>query len=238
MKNLFLKLLVIVLLFNISIYPQEIVEAELLDEFEEITCEDVLIRTDILINNLRDKPSLTGYVIISINKEDVDKGLRYEQWIEGRMTEWMKADNSEVNSQSKVKIIRSHTNDKFRIQLWLTPSNIEKTFAKSVEWNLTYPKDKKPFIFANNIYEGSLCPPPERLALNLFAEILTVNSKATSNIVIKADSRKKFQKEKQELVNIIVKKYKISSKRLRFFYVYEKETKYYDFSRIEIWMLP
>lgn len=79
-----------------------------------------------------------------------------------------------------------------------------------------------------------LSPCPGASQLKPYSEYLTENLKARGNIVIYAKSKVKFQKEKENLSDELNKKYNISSKRIRFFFVKEKS----DYESYELWLLP
>jgi hypothetical protein len=79
--------------------------------------------------------------------------------------------------------------------------------------------------------------------LETYSEYLTENPKSRANIVIYAKSKTKFQKEKKEFSEELTEKYKISPKRIRFFFVRDTvDYKVYeynpDYKSYELWLLP
>lgn len=203
----------------------------LIDEFGPIDCEYLLARLDAFFVSIQDSSASQGYAVIDVGDADLSSGLRFEQWISG---------NVKVRKfpQDRIKIVRTKTDGDFKIQFWLAPNSVVKPEISEKKWNFSFEKGLKPFIFATNDDDFGVCPGAEYLGLNHFAEYMKANPKARGNIVIKTPSYRTFVKEKQDLLRLIVEKYEISSRRLRFFRVSKKNLRIPEFSEVEVWILP
>ncbi len=226
-----LKILLLLLIFSNFIFSQETPEAKLIDEFGKITCEDVLQRTDAFIVELQNNPAAKGFFVIDLGNEKTSFGIRYERWLIGHL-------NLRKFDLSRIKTIRTSSAKEFIIRFWLVSERSQEPEYVEKDWDFTFYKNQKPFIFSANYYDGSLCPGVEILSLNYFAEYMKANPKSRSNIVIKTISDKKFFDEKKELLELIVDKYKISSKRIRFFRVRKNHYWSDGTPEVEVWILP
>ncbi|MEO6588792.1 MAG: hypothetical protein ABIP06_05640, partial [Pyrinomonadaceae bacterium] len=96
----------------------------------------------------------------------------------------------------------------------------------------TFSENQKPFIYFSSKLDYGVCPGVGNF--KTYSEYLTENPNARANIVIYAKSKAKFQKQKNELSDELIEKYKISPKRIRYFFVKENS----DYETYELWLLP
>ena len=231
-KHIKTLILIIILFMSVQIgFGQEQTKAELFDEFGKITWEDLAARIDNLLYNLSQEPNFTAYVVIHNGKVSNDRQrFRYEEWVKGQI-------KSREFDEKRIFLIRAEDKEELQIQLWTVPAGTEKPSFNEVKWNTILPPNTKPFIFTQTIWNDSLATPAEYLRLNLFSEYLEANPTSRGHFVVKANSKEKFRKEKSEIENLLNKKYKINSERLRFFYVKENKSGW-DYPQVEVWLVP
>lgn len=225
--------LIIILLFaSFQIYfGQEQTKAELFDEFGKITWEDLAARIDNLLHNLSQKPNSSAYVVIHNGKVLNDRErFRYEQWVKGQI-------KSREFDEKRIFIIRAEDKGELQIKLWIVPEETEKPLFTEVKWNAVLSPNTKPFIFTTTEWNNGLATPAEYLSLDLFSEYLEANPTSRGHFVIKARSKEEFRKEQSEIKKLLTEKYKITSERLRFFYIKETESGW-DYLQVEVWLVP
>ena len=92
-------LLILLILFDSFqiCFGQEKPKAELIDEFGNITCEDLIARQDNLIALLQNDPTAVGYVVIYGKKDDLRGSWRNKRFIDGQ-TESRRFDEQRIIS--------------------------------------------------------------------------------------------------------------------------------------------
>lgn len=230
MKKILLTLLISFLIPTI-VFSQESEKTKLFDEFSKVNCEYLLALTDAFYVGILNDRETQGYAVIDLGKEKLSVGLTYERWIRG---------NTRFRNfpKDRIKIIRTKTDGDFKVQFWLVPNSDSKPDFSEKSWDFTFNKGQKPFIFSMNYGDSGICPGFEKLDLYFFAEYMNANPKARSNIVINTRSNKNFAKEKKEILELIVDKYKISKKRLRFFHTKKPNNWSDEYPEVEVWILP
>ncbi len=231
-KSIKIPLTIILLFASFQIcFGQEQTKVELFNEFGKITWEDLAARIDNLLYNLSQRPSSIAYVVIHNGKVLNDRErFRYEQWVKGQI-------KSREFDEKRIFVIRAEDKDELQIQLWIVPEGTEKPSFTEVKWNAVLSSNTKPFIFTTTEWNNGLATPAEYLSLNLFSEYLEANPKTRGHFVIKARSKEEFRKEQSEVINLLTKKYKITTERLRFFYVKENKSGW-DYPQVEVWLVP
>jgi len=231
-KSIKIPFTVILLFASFQIYfGQEQAKAELRDEFGKITSEDLAARIDSLLYDLNQRPKSTAYVVINNGKilNDRERFL-YEQWVKGQI-------KARKFDEKRIFIIRAEDKDELQIQLWIVPEGTEKPSFTEVKWNAVLSPNTKPFIFTTTEWNNGLDTPAEYLSLNLFSEYLDANPTTRGHFVVRAKSKEEFRKEQTEITNLLTKKYKVTTKRLRFFYVKENKSGW-DYPQVEVWLAP
>jgi hypothetical protein len=166
---------------------------------------------------------------ISNNRER----FRYENYAKGHL-----AMREPSAPKKRVFIIRAEDRDEFRIQLWLVPDGAEKPTFNEVKWGVSISPTAKPYIFTKTEWtEESLVSYAEYLVLDSFSEYLEGNPTTRAHFVIKEKSKGRFHKEQSKITNLMVRKYNINPKRLRFFYVRENKPRW-EYPQVEVWLVP
>lgn len=200
-------------------------EARLIDEFGILGCEDIWARQDAFFVEIQNSPGSVGYAVIYGKKNATRQNLAQEKLIKGII-------GFRNFYEDRFVIARGKESDEPHTEFWLVPAGANKPDFDEAKWDLTFPKNQKPFIYYSSKEDVGPCPGAANL--EIYSEYLTENPKARANIVIYAKSKAKFEKEKKNLLDELVKKYKISPKRIRFFFVKENS----DYESYELWLLP
>jgi len=227
--NKIIILVIQIMIASIVGYAQDKPKAILLTEMDDITCEMLLAELDQVLVELQKSPDSIGYAVIYSEAAGLRKEM-YEDTIKAHV-------RIRGFEQDKLKVIRATGKTGAKIQLWLVPIGAEMPKFTKTKWDFTYPKGTKPFIFSSTGDNDGICSSYEYLRLNNFAERLEANPEARGNFVIKSRSNVVFNKEKASILKILVGKYKVSIRRLRFFHVRKKLSGYLD-PRVRVWLLP
>ncbi len=124
----------------------------------------------------------------------------------------------------KVKIEENLT-----VQFWIVPAGADK--PEYIEGNWSYELEvKKSFIFQRTYLMDDICPSFPNV--KLYSEFLRANQNLRGNIVIYEENLEKFRQKQKELLNELVKEYKIPHSGIKFFFVEEAT------SGLEFWLVP
>jgi hypothetical protein len=225
----------LILFLSIQIcFGQQKPKAELFDEHGKITWEDFTARLDNLLHQLSQNPNSTAYIVIHNGKVSNNRErFRYEDYAKGHL-----AIRGFAAQKERVFIIRAEDRDEFQIQLWLVPDGAEKPTFSEVKWDVSILPTAKSHIFTKTEWtEESLVAYAEYLVLDSFSEYLEGNPTTRAHFVIKEKSKGRFHKEQSNIKNLMVRKYKIDPKRLRFFYVRENKPRW-EYPQVEVWLVP
>ncbi len=192
---------------------------ELIDEFGNTPCGDILARIDNLFISLQNKPESIGYVVTYGDENKKLSILYREMLIKGQI-------RYRGLYKNRIKFIRGEKESEIRNELWIVPKGTNPPNFKKAKYTFKLSDSTKPFKFADENYLG-YCPAAGYE--KAFFEVLFSNPKARGNLVIYAKSQKEYLKRKEDLLQ---KLSKISAKRLRFFYVKE------DYLSVEYWIVP
>ncbi len=203
-------------------FGQEKPKAELVDEFGKLNCDDFLARTHNFAVSLANNPNSQGDVIVY--------GEKNEQYYNHRFMDLIKAGIVQLRLDiSRFVFVRGDDSNDLRIQFWIVPTGADR--PDFVEENWSYKIEfKKPFIFENTQQEDGICPPMSDF--DLYSKLLIANSNLRSNLVIYEKSQIKFRQTEKELINKLVKDYKVPKKRFKAFFVRS------DYAGVEFWLVP
>ena len=220
--------ILLILFISLQIcFGQEKPKAELIDNFGKVSCEEYWARLDNFFNLLHSEPTLTGYIILYGEKNSSHTNLRYERITDGIV----KFGNRE---RSRLVIIRGTEKDSVQIEFWKVPAGAENPPFFVGEKDLTV-KQNKPFILKGYSDGDGICP--INTSAKLFADYLSASPNMRAHIVITGKPTNNFVNTEKDLLNQLVNEYKISSDRLKFFYVKAK-TFPYEFANVEYWLVP
>jgi hypothetical protein len=212
-----------ILLAALSIcFGQEKPQAVLFDSFGEVTCEDVLGRSDSLMYALMNDPTLQGYAVIHPGKSSPKKAFFFEKIIKGGI-------HMRRFDKSRINIIRSNeAADETYVEFWTVPPGAEKTFVAG-NWAEAPLNFTKPFVFTR-IWVDDSCPLfiPEE-----YAELIRENRNLRGYIVIFDDFKKQARATMREWRKIFIETHRIPRHRLRFFFARSRLT-----TDVEFWIVP
>lgn len=224
--RIFFTLLLIFCGFIVSIFSQEKPKAELVDEFGKTSCEDLIARQDYLFYQLQNEPDSMAYVVIYGDKNNAKFAWAVKSYLNGQ-TAFRKYD------KNKLIIVKAKDEDALRVQFWKVSLGAEKPDFQEVGWNYDVSTKKKAFRLNSTIYENlDVCPSGNKI--EDFSKYLNFNKDFRGHIVIYTDSNFNFQKEKAEFLDQLTRKYNVSSKQIRFFFMKQKTDNYY----YELWLVP
>lgn len=230
--NKIIILVIQIMIASIVGYAQDKPKAILLTEMDYITCEMLLAKLDQVLVELQKSPNSIGYAVIYS-----EAAGRRKQMHEDTIKAHVRIRGFE---KDKLKVIRATGKTPAKVQLWLVPFGAEMPKFTKTKWDFTLPKGTKPYIFSATADNDGICSSYEYLRLNYFAEHLEANPVARGNLVIKERSWGRFRNEKAHIIRLLVDKYGIDRKRLRFFFVRERKYKGDEFyyPQVEVWLLP
>lgn len=210
--------LFIVILLSQLCFAQETPKAVLVDEFGRIGCEEHLARLDGFFSELNKSPNGQGYAVIYGKNDTLRSKIIYELWLNGAIK------FRQVESLG-IRKIRGSETEYFKIQLWKVPAGVETPKFNEGVWDFTFKPNTKPFVFHDYTYQ--ICSPES--FEKIYAEYLNANPQSRAHIVIYESSRKKFEKEKRAVLNLLKD---IDSRKLRFFFVESVNL------NTEFWLVP
>lgn len=200
-------------------FAQASPQAKIIDQFGDITCEDVLARLDNFFVSLSNDPTAIGYIIIQGKRENARQSFRYRSLIRGH-TKFRRFDSS------RLTIIRNEESDNLKVQFWLVPAGADLPQSSNLSWDSPF-SISKPEMFYSEDGDDGICPND---ILITFSEILIKKTNIRAHFVIKAKTFKEFNERKKELLNEFKE---ISVNRLNFFYVRNNRDSY-----VEYWLVP
>ncbi len=237
MKNLFLKLSIVILFLTVGIYAQEKSEATLIDEFGKICSEDLMARYDNLLIQLQNEPSSKGYIIFNGENSQEGTNILYSGYV-SKIYPSMRGYNL-----NRLVFIRGKNSDTMQTKFWIVPDGAKppeiKNIFQSQKINSTtrfqetyaelfkYPDSGLSFV--NGFYDLGCNFAPN---LQDFAKILLSDDNLTGYLIIYG-SKKQAKKIKNFSVKALVKTYKVPQKRLKTIYGERREE-----AEIEIWFVP
>ena len=205
----FSKLFLPVFIFclGITATPQGLSNAELVNTFGLMACDNFRGQIDVFLSELRDNPSTEGWVInggrdsdrvwIAIREDMIRNHLVFRGFDLGR-----------------VKFART-TSTSVVTQFWRTQFGESPPVPIEVGNEVTLWSIRRPWRIMVDYGVGDLCPP--RNYEKLFSLFLTSNPLARGNIVISDLTLRASRKTQLELHNYLIKQQKIDPKRIRFF---------------------
>lgn len=198
---------------------QSLPRGELVDDFANLGCDDILARVDGFISLLQQNPDSIGYVLSYGSRDKNLYILLREMLLKGQI----KVRRFDKN---RIKFIRGEEEIEVRNQLWIVPQNSELPEFSEIKYSFKLPEFGKPFKFTDENYEG-YCPRDGYE--ESYLEVLKSNPNARGNMVIYAKSKQEFTVRKEELLKSLSE---ISQERLNFFYVKD------NYLSTEYWIVP
>jgi len=227
LQKTFLVLVILFASFQICV-GQEKTQAILLDEFGDVGCEEFWARLDALFSEVYKDSQSHGYILINGKENNLLKYLGYESMAYGII-------NFRNFDKGQIKVVRGTLNEGKNIQLWKVPRGAKSPdFIESI-WSYKLPKSTKAFIFTAYTWGGGVCPSTSYV--KLFADFLHANPNARGHLIIRDKPIKNFKVKERKVLNELVNQYKIPHRRLKIFYVKDREYPY-SYTDVEFWFVP
>ncbi len=204
-------------------FSQEKPKAELIDEFGEVGCDELTAHLDVLFIDLMNDPNSKGYIIIYGDTKQPLRKYTYEKIIE----EYIKLRKFD---RSRIEFIHGKDKQTLRTELLKVSVDADELPFDEESWNYVLPQTFKSTMFHADSWISEVCP--EVFGVELYSNFISANPNLRGHLVIYDKSVKEFRKTEIDLLNQLVKKYKVSRNQLKFFFVKRKE------SDIEYWLVP
>lgn len=201
-------------------------EAVLIDQFGKLPCDEFNGRIWNLVLQIKQLPASRALVFVHPNST------------ESRMTQsqlkYILAQFEFEEMEDRVEFRIGREMDGLSYELWKIPAGADAPDGVGYKWWPPKPDTTKPFIFG---YEDDIgeCP---TFVPRKFAEIILANRGSRAYVVIKAASWERGQVKSfaDDTIKTLVEKFKIERKRIRTFYVRQKERNSMTFA--EYWFVP
>lgn len=218
--------IILILLTSIAVcFGQEKSEALLIDKFGNLTCGDIMARTDILLHELFEDPNSQGYVIIYPEKNSAKKALRLERIINASI--YMRRFD-----KNRIIVIRSKENNykEATVEFWKVPFDAEKPFFVEEEWVDSATALTKPFIFGS-IWNDDACP---LFIAEKYANLIKDKPNLRGHIVVFNPSKKEARNDMKEWLKLFTEEYKVPRDRLKIFFGKNNDIP----DLVEFWIVP
>lgn len=200
---------------------------ELIDKFGRINCEDDSARADQIAIRLQNNPEAKGYVVIYWENEDKDKLRKY--FYEQRLKNYLYI--ARGIDESRIEFLRGENTQEREVEFWIAGSKNDKPEFALGKWNYELP-NKRAFMIYTTLNDSGVCSSP--FSRKLYTDFLLANTDRRGHIVITGNP-KEFKKTKDEISKDLFDVYKISPKRIKFFFV--KDNAYGDYTSEEYWFV-
>ena len=216
-------------IFAVSGFAQESGKAWLVDEHPQLACDDSLARLDAYYEELRNKPSATGLVVISAKPELKHLVAFREGLIVGHGI-------SRSFPSDRIEIVRAVSDDELKVQFWIVPPGAERPEVSRVDMSYSLPSSMKPFrLGVEYVYGDQICPEVSDFAI--FAKFLKDNPSARGNLVVRERTLRQAEAEGRRLLRQFERDHGISRERLRVFPTTPRADDY-NVPLVEYWFLP
>lgn len=210
---------ILLLAFGVGANAQEPPKAILVDEFDSISCEDLLGRQDYFLSELSKNPQDNGYAII------YDSGRNPKGFV--------KFLNASLYTRrfdrSRIQVILSKGSDKYTNgRFWRAPPGAD--LPKFDEIATSLPDLSKPFLFGTEFSEN-VCPSFSR---DLFSKLINENPGSYARTVIIGPSwslRKSTADDELEMFEHLG----LPKNKIKFYFIHRPKL---AFTETEYWYIP
>jgi len=214
-------LVLVVLLSTVAAIGQDKHQAELVDEFGDVQCDEYLARIDSFYIQMANNPTMQGAAVISGANEHLLRKLILE-------LRFRSGTARPGTGQKPIPVIRGEEIGPPKMSFLLFPPSLK--LPESAKWDVTIPVGTKPAAFHID-YDG-ICS--YRTLHLTVSELLAANPKLRVNIVLQALKPNGHSKLEQEVRLLFTSE---ERKRIRFF----RQRSDYPCSSgdsAEYWLLP
>ena len=236
---------IVSLVLHGATYSQDKPTSILFDQFGKITCEDFLARLEVLIHNLRRNNPTTNGVIEVFREDGTRHHYVFENWAQEHLKDWNFVNRIKIvhtTAERHFKRSKKKSDRSFKIRFWVLPKGSDSPLFEVEPWDYKLYKDGRPYIFSSTYSQSWICG--TNLQLDQLVKGLKIDPRSRTNIVIKERAVSKFNKERRRILAILVDKFKVNRKRIKFFFVRENKKFPKDYAieqfypNVEVWYLP
>lgn len=202
-----------------------------IDEFTRRNCEETKARIDYFMNQLSNRPSERGVIVIHGKSNDLRGNLIYEEMLKGVFL-------VRRYDPKGITFVRTGYEPELRVEEWIMPSDSSWAPDDVHDWDLIIKPPAKPFIVHSEYGFGDdICPPVD--SVKMFGELLKVNERSRGTIVVRSGSDLLSKKAQRELIRVLARKYNIPNERIRFRYAKRTQPRLtWNEPDTEFWFLP
>jgi hypothetical protein len=215
-----------VLAVSLDVLGQEPPKPELVDEFGELPCEDLLGRTDALAAQLDREPGTRAAILIrptSVISDGTRRRLRIASTLRLR---GVPEDRFSIYQGTPI------AHGQIETQYWKLPPHATATFEGATLWPEEKPDISRPFIFG---YEDEIGICPTFVPKN-FAKLILTNPGSRGHIVVRSGSDSAYVNRfsfANQWIKELVDTHGIPRNRLKLFFA-----KGPDLTAVEFWFVP
>ncbi|MEP6705172.1 MAG: hypothetical protein ABJB34_10245 [Acidobacteriota bacterium] len=217
----FCAIALLLLVFNVAILAQESPKAVLVDEFGNISCEDLLARNDYFLTQLSNNPQDVGYAIIYANGRNPKAFLRY---VEASLFT-RQCDRSRI----KIILVSNGNNGDVVGAFWRVPPGAPAPVYDRVE--VPGPDLAKSFIVGRTFTEN-VCP---SFSPDLYAKLVLDNPGSLARVVISGPSVRWRLSAAREELEMLRRYTKLPRNRIKFYFVHTNDD---SNATNEYWYIP
>jgi hypothetical protein len=206
-----------------SLNAQKPIEAEMIDNFGLLPCDELNSRSWNLVNQISKTPGSRALVVADPKRSDLDRVKALFKFILASFQ------FREIEDRVDFKIANKYNDGSY--EFWKIPPGATGPIDKGETWEVSPPNVSKPFVFG---YEDEIneCP---TFVPRKYAELLLANPGSRSHIVIKSSrSGAQLKGFADDTIKELVGKYKVERNRIRIFYRRSNEF----LSYAEYWFVP
>ena len=213
---------IIILTAVFTITGQESRKAQQVDEFGDVTCEDLLARADNFLTLLNKNPSMTGLVVLDSPPSGRDKTPYYRRLI-------LKNFQRLAGPADRLRFYRRDA-VQLGATLWLLPQGADIPFLEAQLYTEAPLDLTRPFVW-DTIADESPCP---TFAPNVYAELLKSNKNLRGHIVVHDSTRKEALRTGAEWIKELTERWGVPRSQLRLF-IGKYNKNWYS---TEFWLVP
>jgi hypothetical protein len=176
--------LITFLLFTVPGFAQNDTKLLLVDEFEQVTCDDFLARIDYFYSRLNNSPASNGYFVITGSNEFLRRKLSIELLFESAV-EFRKFE------RARTEIIRGQETGPLLVKLWMAGAGIKKPDFGETKWNLRLAPRSSPFLMRSDM--AQICDPPP--VKQIARELLDANQDGSIFVIVHGPTSSKRKTE-------------------------------------------
>jgi len=210
-----------ILLFVFSLWVPAFSQNPKVDEFERITCEELLARLDSLVSRVKANPDAEAYIILHPKRNSPAQATYYRNLI-------LKTLQRQGQDLTRFNLYRGAESNEARGTFYVLQNGSEISEKGSL-WLMEEPDLSKAFLF-DSYGDDGVCP---TFAPAVYAKLLKDNRSHTGKVIIHSSSRRTEREDARRWIETLTKDFAVPRKQIRITY-----GKRDIFHYAEFWILP